>query len=311
MLTTMCKLLFAMVLGFFLMKKKILTQQVNTKLSTMILQVTCPCLILNSLSTVSNDDPGKILKLFFAGIILYLLLPLIGFLFSKMMRVPKHLMGTYTCMFLFSNCCFMGYPVLQALYGDSAIFYVTIFNMPFNIMYYTLALQLFRLDVAVEESGVQKEKINIKNFSNAGIIASVAALLIFFLKIPIPEIVYTCTGFVGNITTPLSMILIGASLATASLGDIRSEKWVWPMLPLRLIVIPVIVWFGMHLVTDDPVLINTCAIDMGMPVASMVAMGTAPYPRQGKSAAICVAVSTVLSLITIPLMTMIFGHISL
>ena len=300
-----------MILGFFLMKRNILTQEVNTKLSAMILQVTCPCLILNSISTVSNDDPGKILKLFFAGIILYLLFPLIGLLFSRLIRVPAYLRGTYTCMFMFSNCSFMGFPVVQALYGDSAIFYVTIFNMPFNIIYFSLALYLFQLDAAMEHPGAQREKIHVKNFINAGIIASVAALLIFFLHIQLPDIFYTCTGFVGNITTPLSMILIGASLATASLGDIKSEKWVWPMLPLRLIVMPLFVWFAMHLVTDDPVLINTCAIDIGMPVASMVAMGTASYPKQGKSAAICVAVSTIVSLITIPLMSMVFGRMSI
>ena len=74
--TTMCKLLFAMLIGFYLFKKDILTKEVNAKLSSLIVQITCPCIILNSLSTVSHEDTGMILKLFLAGVVMYVIFPI-------------------------------------------------------------------------------------------------------------------------------------------------------------------------------------------------------------------------------------------
>ena len=92
--TTMLKLLFAMLIGFYLFKKNILTKEVNAKLSAMIVQITCPCIILNSLSTVSHDDTSMVLKLFLAGVVMYMIFPVIAWIITKLMRVPAHLRGT-------------------------------------------------------------------------------------------------------------------------------------------------------------------------------------------------------------------------
>ncbi|MCD8109935.1 MAG: AEC family transporter [Clostridiales bacterium] len=305
--TTMCKLLIAMVIGFYLFRKGVLNREVNAKLSAMIVQITCPCIILNSISTVSHDDPQMVLKLFLAGVVMYAIYPLLARLLTKIMRVPAYLRGTYMCMFIFSNNIFMGYPVVQALFGDSAIFYITIFNMPFNILFFTLALHYFRKDAAIEANDLEKGKLDLRSAVNNGIIASVAALVIYFANLSLPDIFYECVGFVGNITTPLSMIIIGSSMAAASFKDIKTEKGIWPMLPIRLGVMPLLVWAFMHLWTSDPTIISICTIGAGMPVASLVAMGSAPYPRQNKAASIGVVVSTLCSLVTIPIMAVLLG----
>ena len=88
--TTMCKLLLAMVIGFFLFKKGILNADTNKKISAMIVQVTCPCIILNSVSSVPHDDPGMVLKLFLAGVVLYVILPFLSWALVRLMRVPEH-----------------------------------------------------------------------------------------------------------------------------------------------------------------------------------------------------------------------------
>ncbi|MCC8151526.1 MAG: AEC family transporter [Lachnospiraceae bacterium] len=305
--TTMCKLLIAMLIGFYLFRKGILNREVNAKLSSLIVQITCPCIILNSISSVSHDNPQMVLKLFLAGIVIYAVFVVLARVFTKIMRVPAHLRGTYMCMFIFSNNTFMGYPVVQALFGDSAIFYITIFNMPFNILFFTLALHYFQKDAAIESDNLEKLKTDPRSLINNGIIASVAALIIYFVNIPMPDIFYECVGFIGNITTPLSMIIIGSSMAAASLKEIKTEKGIWPMLPIRLGVLPLIVWAFMHLWTNDPTIISICTIGAGMPVASLVAMGSAPYPRQNKAASIGVVVSTLCSLVTIPIMAALLG----
>ncbi len=305
--TTMCKLLIAMLIGFYLFRKGILNTEVNAKLSSLIVQITCPCIILNSISSVSHDNPQMVLKLFLAGIVIYAVFVVLARVFTKIMRVPAYLRGTYMCMFIFSNNTFMGYPVVQALFGDSAIFYITIFNMPFNILFFTLAMHYFQKDAAIESDNLEKLKTDPRSLINNGIIASVAALIIYFVNIPMPDIFYECVGFVGNITTPLSMIIIGSSMAAASLKEIETEKGIWPMLPIRLGILPLIVWAFMHLWTSDPTIISICTVGAGMPVASLVAMGSAPYPRQNKAASIGVVVSTLCSLVTIPIMAALLG----
>ena len=77
-------------------------------------------------------------------------------------------------------------------------------------------------------------KVSVRSLINNGIIASVAALVIYFTNLQMPDIFYSCVGFIGDITTPLSMIIIGSSMAAASLKEIRTEKGIWPMLPIRL-----------------------------------------------------------------------------
>ena len=84
-----------MLIGFFLFRKEILTEEMNKKLSSLIVQVTCPCIILNSVSAVPRDDPHMVLRLFLAGIIMYAIFPLIAYVLTGLMRVPAHLRGTY------------------------------------------------------------------------------------------------------------------------------------------------------------------------------------------------------------------------
>ena len=308
--TTMCKLLLAMVIGFFLFKKGILNTDTNKKISAMIVQVTCPCIILNSVSSVPHDDPGMVLKLFLAGVVLYVILPFLSLALVRLMRVPEHLRRTYMCMLIFSNNSFMGYPVVEALFGGSAIFYITIFNLPFSILFFSLGLRLLKKDSMVGQESAVQEKISIKSLINAGVVASLAALIIYFGNIPMPDMFYSCVSFIGGITTPLSMIIIGSSLAAVSLKEIKTEKGIWPMLPLRLVLMPVLVWLYMHLITKDPTLIGICTVGAGMPVASLVAMGAAPYERQSTCASIGVAVSTIVSLITIPIMAVILQMVA-
>ena len=143
-----------------------------------------------------------VLKIFLAGIIMYCIFPILARIITKIMRVPAHLRGTYMCMFIFANTTFMGYPVVQALFGDSAIFYITIFNMPFNVLFFTLALYYFQKDAAIESNTLEKMKVSPRSMINNGIIASVAALVIYFTNLQLPDLFYSCVGFIGDITTP-------------------------------------------------------------------------------------------------------------
>ena len=134
---TMAKLLFAMVLGFFLNKKNILDEYVSKKISALIINVTCPLLILTSVTSLEGTSSGDIWLLLIAGAVTYLILPFLSLLIAKIVRAPKDCMGVYRSMIMFSNSSFMGYPVVEALYGPFAIFYSTIFHFGFNILFFS------------------------------------------------------------------------------------------------------------------------------------------------------------------------------
>ena len=143
------------------------------------------CIILNSISTVSHDNPGMILKIL-AGVVMYIISIACPGIY-KNHAGSGTLRGTYMCMFIFSNNSFYGISGGSGIIRrSSAIFYITIFNMPFNILFFSLALHYFKKDAAIESGTYTREKPDFRKFINNGIIASIAALIIYFANIPMP-----------------------------------------------------------------------------------------------------------------------------
>lgn len=360
MLSAMCRIFLAVGIGFYAYKRGILNQEVNEKLSALIVRVLAPFVILNSVSSVPHGQPKLVWNLFVCGIAMYLTVPLLAWIITKILRIPSNLRGTCMCMLIFSNASFMGYPVVEALYGSSAIFYMTIFNMPFNFLFYTLAVYLIRRDagrserqecepdaqekvsggcfdeectrtVILSEGCAQtvispegcaqtaippREKFQmvrgkfwqlVKICINPGMLSSAAALVIYFFQIPLPELFCISAEFVGNAMTPLSMIIIGSSLAASSFAEIKTEKAVWMLLPVRLLILPMTVWAAVHSLTSDAMLTAIATLTAAMPIGAMVSIISVPYPRQNKLASIGAAMSTMCSLITIPLLVTVFG----
>jgi len=207
----------------------------------------------------------------------------------------------------------MGYPVVSALFGNSAIFYATIFNMLFNLVVFSLGMYLIRKDAGVdgymEEAPIHpRERIRvIRQVLNNGVIASAVALIIYFAGIQVPLVVSETCSFIGNICMPLSMMVIGSSIANYPLKDIFSEKKIYLVTVVRLAVMPALVYFLLQLFIEDTLLVKIATITIGMPIASVVAMGSTPYKEQGKEAAIAVVFTTLCSLITIPVMCSLLG----
>ena len=116
---TMTKLLFTMAVGFYLNKKNILDQETSKKMSAMVVNFTAPFLIISSASQVAGDNQSVILLMLFSGLFLYFLFPVISLAAAKLVHAPSDCRGVYQCMVMLANTAFMGYPVVQALYGES------------------------------------------------------------------------------------------------------------------------------------------------------------------------------------------------
>ena len=141
-------------------------------------------------------------------------LPVISFVLVKLMRIPMHQKGLYMFMTIFSNTGFMGYPIMKALFGNDAVFYTALFNILFNLEVFTLGVILINYGNDV------KMKLNPKNLLSPGVVASIIAIFIYFLEIPIPDVIANSCGMVGDMTTPLAMMIIGATLANIKVKEL-------------------------------------------------------------------------------------------
>ncbi len=294
---TMTKLLFAMAVGFYLNKKNILDVETSKKLSAMVVNLTSPLLIISSAGSVAGD----ILLMLVAGLCLYASFPLLSFLMARMVHAPSGCRGVYQCMLMFANTAFMGYPVVQALYGETAIFYTTIFNFGYTILFYTYASYL------LDKEGGKSSRFNPKRLINIGLLSGLIALIIPFSGIMLPGIIMEPCSFIGSVTTPLSMLIVGSNMANYPLHDIFSEKRIYVVTAVRLLAMPLLTALYMSMITDNALLICMAAMTIGMPVGSMVAMASSQYEKQARIGSISVVMSTICSMVTIPVLAVIFN----
>ena len=204
-------------------------------------------------------------------------------------------MGTYQFMMVFSNCSFMGYPVISALMGKEAIFYMSILLIPFNILAFTYGIWLLS---SGQDNGT---KFNFKQLINSGTIASIAAVIIYANHFRFPVFIEDACSIVGNITTPLSMIVLGISLAQVPVKEMFNEIRVYPVAAVRLIGLPFLANYLIKIFTSDIMIIAVVTSTAAMPAASMCVMLSGLYGGNEKLASVGVFITTVLSVITIPI----------
>ncbi len=137
---------------------------------------------------------------------------------TKLLRVPYEDVGLYRFMILFGNVAFVGYPVLSAVLGNDALFFAAILNLPFNILVFTLGITF------ITHGTDQHQKLELKVFLNPGLIATVIGLILFFASIQLPTFVNELLADVGDMTTPLSLLVIGASLYGVDIRSIFKKR---------------------------------------------------------------------------------------
>lgn len=294
---TMIVLFTVIMLGYYLNKINILDKKTNEKLSEIIVKVTSPMLIISSV--LGNDgemNKSYIIKVFISGIFLYTLLIILAKFLVRIFGLRKNNIYIYESLIIFANVSFMGFPVISALYGDAAIFPFSIINMPINILLYTYAVYLI-------EKGEEKDnkKFNINSIINTGVISSVLALIIFMLDIKVPIIIEKIFSMVGSATIPFSMMLIGSSLALIPIKDVFSEYKTYVLAFLKLIILPIIVYYISKIIIKDETILGFLTISAALPSASMIVMLTSGYKDKNKVAAQGVFITTIISIITLPI----------
>lgn len=300
-LMQMIQLFMVMALGYLLYKIKILDDDFNKKLTSLLLSVTTPALIISSvLSTTEYQSLNQILFVFLVGIITYIVLPIIGFVIVKVMRIPRNQQGLYIFMTVFSNIGFMGFPVMKAIFGNSAVFYTAIFNMIFNLFVFTVGIPMMNYGTG------KKSQMKLKNLLSPGVIASVVALIIYFTHIQLPDVIASTITMVGDITTPVAMLIIGSTLAAIPLNEIFMEFRIYPYTLIKQIIVPIIIYPILKLFIHDLLVLGVTLIMISMPVGNSAVLFATEYDGDISLAAKAVFMTTLLSIMTIPLIVALF-----
>lgn len=291
----MIQLFLIIGLGYFMQKKKILNDELNTKLNFIVISITTPALIFSSVCTTSISEKSMVIYTLAIATAVYVALPVISFVLVKLMRIPMHQKGLYMFMTIFSNTGFMGYPIMKALFGNDAVFYTALFNILFNLEVFTLGVILMNYGKDV------KMKLNPKNILSPGVVASIVAIFIYFLEIPVPSVIANCFEMVGDMTTPLAMMIIGATLANIKFKDLFTELRLYYFTVVKQVILPIIVFPVIAYFISNPLIQGITLVNIAMPVANSAVLFAKQYGGDVELAAKSIFITTLVSVFTIPL----------
>lgn len=292
---TMLKLFLLLILGFVLFKCHIFDEYTNKKISALIVNVASPMLIISSIAGVEGNDKSIVFLMIGAGILMYIGFIILGKIINRIFPFPKKDWPVYECMVVFANTGFMGYPVLLDVFGQEAVFYASLIHMAFNFFVYTYAI------MCLTKSDDSKFKLNFKQLLTPGIVLIFIGILIYLFDMQLPSVLMDTINSVGSLTAPLSMMMIGSSLAVYPIKDSFTDWRSYVFAFVRLIIVPFMTMIVCRLLHINPYYANITIITNAMPVGSMVLMLATQYNANVKIVTKNIVVSTLLSVITIPI----------
>lgn len=294
LLGTMSSLFSALAVGFFGAKLKLIDQDFNRKLSKLLLALIHPCMILSSVldkeRLLSN---GQMLWLIGLAVGCYIVLIPLSALLVRLLRIPKADWGTYRFMLVFSNVGFMGYPVAEALFGPDSAFHVTIFVLVFQFVSYSVGVNLI-------SDGASPFRFDVRILLRPLVITALLALVIYITGYRVPAALSNMISYVGRVSTPLSMMIIGCSLAAIPLGQVVGNWRVYVLAGIKMIAIPLAACLLMRPFLREPMLLEITTVMLSMPVGTTATTMALAYGGNEKLASSGVFVTTILSLLTIP-----------
>jgi predicted permease len=216
-------------------------------------------------------------------------------------RAPLERRGALQFITAFSNSGFMGIPLLAVLFPGEGVFYGAVFAIAFNIVAFTLGIMMF-------DPGSGRPSLG-KVFLNPVVLATGAGIVAFLCSLRLPGPVVACLNLVGSMTSPLSMVIIGAMLAEAKARDLLGGGAEWGVCGARLLLAPLVTLLLCRLLGADPLITRILVILEALPAATIVAVFAEQYGADLLFVSRCTFLTTALALATIPLVVKIMERV--
>ncbi|MDD6063576.1 MAG: AEC family transporter [Clostridiales bacterium] len=297
----MLVLFFAMAAGFVCGKRGWLDDTANRTISRLVVMLTNPMLALSSVMgkerLMSNRQVLALTGISFALILSYMLLSRVV---VRLLHAEDADRGLLRFLFSFCNISYIGYPVVQSLFGMDASFYVTVLVLCSQLIMWSYGIHLV--------SGHGKFRWQWSILKNHCLIASSTAYILYLTGLKVPNVLASACSFLGQTTSPLIMLITGSALALMPLKNVFTNVRLYAMYAIKLVVLPVCAYFLLRNVLSDGLLLGVIITFLCIPSATNATNIAYLYGGNHELASSGVMLSTLLSMFTLPaLMQLLFG----
>ena len=298
--------LFAIVVvGYIAGKLGYMGGTFDKKLSKVVIDITCPALILSSAMTGGLPDRRYILPLLGISVLTYVLLTGVALLLPRLLTKKKDDEGVIGFAMMFGNVGFMGYPIVASIFGHEAVFYAAVLNVVNTFTVFTVGTMLIvgKNQSTVEEKEMSQKKMLRKVLYSTPMLSAYLTMLIVALEIKdIPEFISQPLTMIGNITVPAALLIIGSSMSQLPLRALLGNSTIYTTTLMRLAILPIGIHYLMTLLGFSSFVVGINTVVIAMPVATY---GTILCLRHGKDTTLITEVTfitTLLAMISIPLL---------
>ena len=278
----------------------------DKKLSKVVIDITCPALILSSAMTGELPDRRYILPLLGISVLTYLLLTGVALLLPRFLTKKKDDEGVIGFAMMFGNVGFMGYPIVASIFGHEAVFYAAVLNVVNTFTVFTVGTMLIvgkNQESSVAEKEMSRKKMLRKVLYSTPMLSAYLTMLIVALEIKdIPEFISQPLTMIGNITVPAALLIIGSSMSQLPLRALLGNGTIYTTTLMRLAILPVGIHYLMTFLGFSSFVVGINTVVIAMPVATY---GTILCLRHGKDTTLITEVTfitTLLAMISIPLL---------
>lgn len=296
-LQQMLVILFAVALGYLAHRLGYLGPEINRSLSKLIIHITLPALALSAVINSGSEITLEALRGILLAIVAFYGVSLaLAFLVPPLLGGERSVRGVWQFSLVFSNAAFIGYPVIEGLFGEKGLFYAVLLVLPMTLMNFTLA--------PVMLGG--KACVTWRKLLTPGTVCAALALVLAFTGWRPPVMVGEMLDLVGDITIPLSLLALGSMLASMPAKSVLGAPRLWVLSLVRLVVMPGALALLLRPLGVDPLLLSVAVVEIGMPVAVNGSMMCLEFGGDADVMARGIFLSTVLCIVTIPLVTALF-----
>jgi predicted permease len=285
-------LFIIMFIGIAAKRKNIINDAMEDSISVLLMQIALPALVLSSGNFERTDEVlPNMISILVITIVSYILTIFFCMLIARTLHFEKKAANVFISLILFGNIGFMGYPVVRAFFAETGIFYATIANLVFISFLWTYGILLFN----------RQEKVDLKKLLNLGSISTLIAIFMFLFQLRFPYPLQAALEMIGKMASPLSMLVVGALIADVDITNLFTNKKVYLVSLIRLIILPLVTAYILKFMGFNPMVISICTILAAMPSGATNTIFAKQFGSEPLFASAGVLITTLLSILTLPL----------
>ena len=299
--------LFAIVIvGYIAGKLGYMGGDFDRRLSALVVNITCPALILSSAMGTTLPDRQMILPLLAISLLTYIVLSGVALLLPRYLTKKRDDQGVVGFALMFGNVGFIGYPVVASIFGHEAVFYAAVLNVVNTFAVFTIGTMLITGKSEVEGKRFQKKVL----YSTPMLSAYLTMLIVAFNIDNIPHVVSMPLTMIGQITVPAALLIIGSSMSHLSKRTMLGNSTVYLTTLFRLFLLPLGLYFLCTALGFSPLAVNINTVVIAMPVATYGTILCLKYERDATLITEVTFITTLLSVVTIPLIALLFAAVN-